>query len=106
LQGRIALLGDAAHVVSPIGGQGMNLGILGASALAKAWDTSPISLETALNQHRRIALTVQKRAVFNTQMGHPLSALDPRRALILTILNLPPLSRRFARTFTMSDIEV
>lgn len=34
--GRIVLAGDAAHVHSPAGGQGMNAGILDAMALAKA----------------------------------------------------------------------
>ncbi|MEO6310166.1 MAG: NAD(P)/FAD-dependent oxidoreductase, partial [Leifsonia sp.] len=34
--GRIVLLGDAAHEISPIGGQGMNLGWLDAMALAPA----------------------------------------------------------------------
>ncbi len=33
-RGRFALVGDAAHVVSPIGAQGMNLGWLGAWSLA------------------------------------------------------------------------
>jgi 3-(3-hydroxy-phenyl)propionate hydroxylase len=35
-EGRIALAGDAAHVNSPVGGQGMNAGIADAAALADA----------------------------------------------------------------------
>ena len=38
VRGRVVLAGDAAHVVSPIGGQGMNLGWLDAARLVAALD--------------------------------------------------------------------
>lgn len=104
LKGSIALAGDAAHVVSPIGGQGMNLGILGAAALAHAWNGTRESLESALTIHHQMAKRVAQRAAFNTHMGRPLAALSPRRTLITLGLRLPPLSRKFSAVFTMRDL--
>ena len=104
LQGRIALLGDTAHTVSPIGGQGMNLGILGAAALASVWNGDPKSLIEPLAAHRRLARTVARRAEFNTSMGRPARYLSPTRLLIRSVLASSALSRRFARSFAMCDL--
>jgi 2-octaprenyl-6-methoxyphenol hydroxylase len=52
---RLALIGDAAHCCHPVGGQGMNMGIRDAAALAQV-------LQTAHQQGEDIAsLTVLRR---------------------------------------------
>lgn len=55
IQSRLALIGDAAHCCHPLGGQGLNMGIRDAAALAQV-------LQTALQQGEDIgALKVLKR---------------------------------------------
>jgi 2-polyprenyl-6-methoxyphenol hydroxylase-like FAD-dependent oxidoreductase len=49
--GRLLLAGDAAHVHSPAGGQGMNLGILDAVSLAGALAEALYGAETALDAY-------------------------------------------------------
>lgn len=59
-QGRIMLLGDAAHVVNPVGGMGLNGGIIDAAilaeTLAQVYDGADESLLEAYSQTRREAM--------------------------------------------------
>lgn len=63
-QGRFVIIGDAAHVHSPAGGQGMNTGIQDAIALARAL-TNPHT-DRALDQYAAERFTVAQRVVTMT----------------------------------------
>ena len=56
---RIALIGDAAHVVHPLAGQGLNLGVMDAAALAQI-------IVQAVNRKQDIGL---KNILPNTSAG-------------------------------------
>ena len=75
-EGRIVLCGDAAHGMSPIGGQGMNTGFADAEFLARALlDSDPESVLPAYERCRRRAV---RAAMFRAEWGMALGTLRGR----------------------------
>lgn len=104
-RGRVALAGDAAHVCSPIGGQGMNLGWL------DAWDLAAV-IQAGASEHalagytsrRRHAAGVGiKRAERNMRLGIG-GSFKGLRNLAVRLALRSPATGLLARVFTMDGL--
>jgi len=107
--GRSVLLGDAAHEISPIGGQGMNLGWLDATELlpvvraALAGRPTGRLLRDFEMRRQRAAVQARRQAEINMMLGRPLppQLLGLRTAAIGAAAAIPAVNRWAARRFTM-----
>lgn len=107
--GRVVMIGDAAHEVSPIGGQGMNLGWLDAAALAPIVSAAVRGQDVAdrLRSFERTRLRAAARAArqaeINMALGRPLTdrLLALRNRGIAGVAAVPPVNSLIARRFTM-----
>lgn len=109
IHGRTVLIGDAAHEVSPIGGQGMTLGWMDAAELAPLLAASVRGADVggqlaAFDRRRRRAAAVASaQARLNMALGRPLpaSVMRLRNAVLRRLFRSRRLSDAVARRFTM-----
>jgi len=108
--GRVAFAGDAAHVISPIGGQGMNVGWLGAEDLAETIADSlrrGTDLEAALARSAarrlRVVTAARRRSELNMWIGRP-TARPERRERVVGLLLRGIAGHVFARSVTMRGL--
>ena len=108
-RGPLLVIGDAAHEVSPIGGQGMNLGLLDAAGLAPLvaeWVGTGREPRDALARWESARVRSARRAAalaaMNTALGRPLSpAADRARRAAVRLMLAGPLGNGFAHAYAM-----
>ncbi len=115
--GRVFLLGDAAHIHSPVGGQGMNTGI--GDAVNLAWKIAAVvsgeAREDLLSTYeperiafaRRLVATTDRLFVIVSRRGG-LARFIRRRVVPVVVprlFRIPPARRFFFRTLSQIGIE-
>lgn len=98
VEGRVVLVGDAAHEISPIGGQGMNLGWLDAAALApilvdgvRTGTPDGSALRAFERRRSASARRAARQAEWNMALGRPVrgARLQARNAALAVALGSP-----------------
>lgn len=106
--GRVILCGDAAHGMSPIGGQGMNTGFADAEFLAEILcQYDPAALLPAYDRYRRKAVqAATRRAAWGMWLGtwRGRASAMLRDVMLRQLLGCAPIARRLAPFYAMLTI--
>ncbi len=109
-EGRILLAGDAAHVHSPVGGQGLNTGVQDAVnlgwKLAQVVDrTSPETLlDTYQAERHPVAARVLRTTMAQVALMRPDDRIEALRDTVSELLSMDEPRRRFAAMMSGLDI--
>jgi 2-polyprenyl-6-methoxyphenol hydroxylase-like FAD-dependent oxidoreductase len=110
-KGRIMLAGDAAHVHSPVGGQGLNVGVQDAVnlgwKLAQAVNrTSPESLLDTYHAERHpVAARVLRNTMAQVALMRPDDRVEALRDTVSELLSMDEPRKRFAGMMSGLDIQ-
>jgi 2-polyprenyl-6-methoxyphenol hydroxylase-like FAD-dependent oxidoreductase len=107
---RVFLLGDAAHTHSPIGGQGLNLGIQDATnlgwklGLAATGKGSDILLDTFEEERHPVGQNVLHLAKAQTALIKPGSQIEALRAVVASMIQVPEVTLQLSGMLGGLDI--
>jgi hypothetical protein len=105
-RGRVFLAGDAAHIHSPFGGQGMSLGLVDAANLG--WKLAAVlrgdAPDTLLDSYTAERRPAAEAVLANTLAQAAIMRVDPRsdalRNVLASVMDSKDVSRRFGEMIT------